>query len=442
MLPGPVSVAQAIARLDNVIMAQSLRDRFNRVNGPSPKPSIPDVQPLPVSPETLPSWVFGGVLEDWLGGGWVHGPHGPAFIVEERVPLAAHHGRLRLEEAYRVASQTIARFARLPEIAGMDTSRMVFLDIETTGLAGGAGTLPFLVGIGFRDGPDFVVRQYFVADPALELPMLEALADVIRSASALVTFNGRSFDVPMLETRYVFNRARTPLDLPNIDLLMPSRRIWRGWLASCRLSSLEQHILELERGDDIPGADIPGRYFRYLRDGRVDLMPSVLQHNFWDVLSMVTLLAGISRLYEGMPQDSTRGHLICARLWETENEPGRAALAYRRALEGELSDIERAEAMTRLAGLYRRLGRWSDAAALWRSLIDRPGNLAVRPYIELARYHERRLREADVALSLLRAALDLVRHYHLRVAPDQGALLRADIEVRITRLEQKAPAAR
>jgi tetratricopeptide (TPR) repeat protein len=272
----------------------------------------------------------------------------------------------------------------------------------------------------------------------LETPALTALAADLRDASALVTFNGRSFDVPMLDTRFVFNRLRTPFDLPNIDLLMPSRRIWRGWLSSCRLSSLEEHILRFERGEDIPGADIPGRYFRYLRERRIDLMPPVLQHNSWDVLSMVTLLAEIAGIYQGMPPETPREYLVCGRLWETENEPGRAALCYQRALEADLTDLERVDAMTRLAALYRRLGHWHRAADLWRALIDRRGNLAVRPYIELSRYHERRLREFDVALGLLRAALDIVHQYHLRVAPDQGVILRTDLEERIVRLEQKA----
>jgi hypothetical protein len=381
-------------------------------------------------------------LERSLGGAWVAGSGGPAFVIDHRYALQAMHGRRRLETAFSLSPNDVARFARLDTDAEIDLRRAVFLDIETTGLAGGAGTLPFLIGVGRVDADQLLVRQFFLPDPALEPAMLAALSDFLRDACALVTFNGRSFDVPMIETRYVCNRLRSAVELPNVDLLFPSRRIWRGWLPSCRLTALEEHVFDFQRGPDIAGAEIPGRYFRYLSDGRLDVLQPVLRHNVWDVLSMVALVAEIGLIYRGVAGPSPREHLIAGRLWESERDLARAALCYQRALKGGLGDGERYEAMTRLAALYRRLGQWSRAAEIWQALVERPGNLAVRPYLDLARYHERRLRNLEGAVGLLRAAMDLVQRYHLRVAPDRGAALRADIEVRLVRIEQKMASGR
>lgn len=390
-------------------------------------------------------------LERHLGGHWIVTEGGPAFVIEQRYPLQHRHGRWPLSAALEMPPEVVSRFGRLDPTERADLRRAAFIDIETTGLAGGAGTLPFLIGSGRYEGAAFVVRQFFMPDPVAEAPVLQALAAHMDDAGMLVTFNGRAFDIPILETRFIYHRYQreavvvaSPFARPHIDLLYPARRLWRGWLPSCRLAALEQYVLGFERGDDIPSAEIPGRYFHYLRSGRIDLLQPVFKHNAWDILSMVTLAAEIGRLHSGLPGDTPKDLLVAARLAEREGDLGRAALYYRRALESRdkvpppLPEAEQAETMVRLAAVYRRLGQWAQAAALWQALIERPGNLAVRPYLDLAKYHERRLRDLTGAIRLIRSALTLVERYHLHIAPEQGQVLRKDLQQRLARLQQKA----
>lgn len=424
-------------------MAYPLRDRLYRVVGQALSEREGHVRVALPRPDDAS--IVDGRLEQQLEGRWWETEYGPVFVVEERYPLHVQHGRRPLATAFATPPPVVARFGRLEGGEAVDLRRAAFLDIETTGLVGGAGTLPFLIGIGRYEGNEFVVRQLFLPDPAIEVPLLHALSCQLRDADALVTFNGRAFDVPMLETRFIYHRLRPAVGLPNIDLLYPARRIWRGWLPSCRLTALEEHVLAFQRGDDIPSAEIPSRYFHYLRSGRIDLLRPVLQHNVWDIVSMVALAAEIGRFYSALPDDTPHDLLIAARLWEAEGDLGRAALYYHRALERaeavSFAEGERVEVMMRLAAVYRRLGQWAKAAGLWQMLIERRGNLTVRPYLELAKYHEHRLRDPATALALVRAGLALVRRYHLRLAPEQGQRLQEELEQRLARLERKLRAA-
>jgi hypothetical protein len=316
----------------------------------------------------------------------------------------------------------------------------VLLDTETTGLARSAGTFCFLVGLGRIEGDEMVVRQYFAPDYGDEPCLLELVSGAVEGSSGLISFNGFTFDVPLLDARYILNGyARSPLARrPHLDLLPVARRLWRGMLASCALTALERDILHIPRSeDDVPGYLIPGIYQEYLAYGETEGIARVMSHNMMDVLSMVSLsvrAAGV--LAEGSARSPSpyRDPVALGRLYEAEGQPEAALAAYRQGLDAG-SAARRAEAGQRLAMLLKRLGRWKEAVALWRAALD--GD-ALEPYVELAKYLEHQQRSWGEARALVRRAIVGVREGRLRCASRAAAL--SELGHRLQRLERRIAA--
>jgi hypothetical protein len=331
-----------------------------------------------------------------------------------------------------------AELAARPDLLGTSAERFLFLDTETTGLAGGAGTLVFLVGVGAVSDGEFRLRQYFLRDPGEEAAMLSALAEDLQSASALVTFNGRAFDIPLLEMRYVMGlQRRWALNQqPQLDLLAPARRLWRRTLADCSLGTVERNILGLVRSQqDVPGEEIPSLYLEYLRTGRTDEMARVIYHNAQDVLALVALLDRVLHLHHHLGGEAlTPAEALAVARWHARaGRPEPAEVAYRRALAADELGL-RVEALRRWTEQLKRLGKSDQAVTAWsewHSLsLDDP-----RPCIELAKFHEWTEPNLDEALrwtQRARACLDLW--------PDdwrRGEAI-ALVEHRRLRLERKA----
>jgi uncharacterized protein YprB with RNaseH-like and TPR domain len=357
-------------------------------------------------------------LAEIVGASLRETPHGPFLFAERRHRLDALHGRVRLGEAlsHRIplrpheqcpkpSLQSPEPSPRGPErVEGLDLRRAVFLDTETTGLSGGTGTVVFLVGTGRVEGDEFVVRQYALRDYPDEAALLHALAEDLADAP-LVTFNGRSFDWPLLTTRLALHRRR-PAARGHLDLLTPARRIWARTLPSRSLATLERHILGYEREDDLPGWQIPEAWFAYLRTGRAGVVARAFRHNEEDVLSMLALLGRIAGILadptiDGTSRDAlgTAGLLI---------EIGDAAGAHR-CLEAGLEGAagEEARHLRRmLAALLRRLGEHERALAHWLGLARSGSELDVEAYEQVAKIYEHRLRDAGTALHWVQEALD------------------------------------
>src|SRR2546428_220058 len=202
-----------------------------------------------------------------LGGELVETGAGPLLIVRREYPLTHIHGRQPLAPAFAAPLDLLSAVARAAAPA-RDPRGLLFLDTETTGLAGGTGTYAFLVGVGHLDGDRVVVAQYFMRDFDEEPALLAALVPLLEQAAGVVTFNGSGFDLPLLETRFVLARRRWPALLPHLDLLRPARRVFTARCADCRLTTLEREVIGLEREDDVPGAQIPALYFDFLRSRR------------------------------------------------------------------------------------------------------------------------------------------------------------------------------
>jgi len=358
------------------------------------------------------------------------------FVAQERYPVNYQHGALPLNALLSVSTKIAARFAQVPSLAELSFEQCLFLDTETTGLSGGTGTIAFLVGVGYFEREQFVVKQYFLRNPGDELALLALLADDLASRPGLVSFNGRSFDLPLLETRYILNRRPTPFtDSPHLDLLHPARRLWRTSLESCRLIALEQQVLGVYRDQaDVPGGIIPLIYRDYLRSGNGVEMPRIFYHNRIDVLSMVSLTALLCQAFSEPDKTLQRGQewLSLGRWYERLDMAAEAESAFRRAIQSDLPSKSFQSALFYLARLLKRAERRSEAAVVWQQLAAVEMDQA-RGHVELAKYHEWHTGELEQAGELTRRAINLVDRW----GQGMRALARPDLEHRLARLERK-----
>lgn len=289
--------------------------------------------------------------------------------------------------------------------------RWAFLDTETTGLAGGSGTVAFLVGIGVIAPDGFRLKQYFLREPAEEASMLSALAGDLAGFDVLITYNGKSFDVPLLETRFVMNRRKAPFSrLKHIDLLYGARRLWRLKLDSCRLQELEKRILGHERVGDVGGAFIPNLYFDYLRNGDAGPLEPVLFHNAIDILSLACLTAIVPQAIRE-PGRLKHGEELAglARWFANEDRMEEAASLMQLALKKPMSDALVWETLWRLGQIERKLGRHDAALANWSELSTVANPYQAQALERLAMHYERREKNAALALEFTLAALAIER---------------------------------
>jgi hypothetical protein len=278
----------------------------------------------------------------------------------------------------------------------------VFFDLETTGLSGGAGTHAFLVGCASFDADGgFVTRQYVMTRYADEQPLLAAVAAELSRAGALVSFNGKSFDAPVIETRYLFHRGDWAAGaLPHLDVLHPARRFWGTSI--CSLVALEQQVLGVRRLSDIAGVEIPARYFRFIRSGDVRPLAAVLDHNRRDLLSLAGLTARLLHLVRmGVAEArDAREAFALGCVYARAGLEARAREAYERAAGAAIDVTIKLGALRALAIMARRARRYEEAAGFWRQLLDLPGcpPLMAREATEaLAVHHEHRIRDLAAA---------------------------------------------
>lgn len=316
-----------------------------------------------------------------------------------------------------------------------DPRRILYLDTETTGFMG-AGTVAFLVGVGYLTDEGFVVRQYLMRDYPEEKFLLDRLGEDLKGFDVICTFNGRSFDVPLLRDRYLMNRMHCPaLDKPHIDLLHIARRVWKLRLGRCNLSRLEEEILGIRREGDIPGAEVPQRYFDYLKTGRFSLLEEVIRHNAQDIASLCVLLGRMAFMYDHPEQAAVHTEDVFSMgvALERMKHPEEARRCYRLAT-GRM----KAQGQMWLAVSYRQAGEKHQAKEIWQAMVIRHEG-GVEPYIELAKHYEHVERDVDAALEMTRRALMMIAEPSL-LDSDTVQNQRNALQYRYERLKRKQSA--
>lgn len=294
--------------------------------------------------------------------------------------------------------------------------RALFLDTETTGLSGGAGTVAFMIGLGYLAGGRFRVEQYMMRGYADEPLLLARILEVAARFDAVVTFNGNSFDLPLIESRLIMCRMRDAYrPLERLDLMHPARRLWRRRIGSCRLDALEKRILRRGRDGDLPGSEAPKRFFDYMRTGNMAPLEQVFEHNRLDVLSLASLLCALGEAYAkpGLLTEAADLYSM-GRVLEGRGEPDVAQKCYRAAARpAPLSSIAAlrgekyaAEANRAFSVMLKRSGEWARAERVWLEMVRRR-QLGAWPLVELAKYYEHRAGKLYNALEMTQTALAL-----------------------------------
>jgi hypothetical protein len=359
-----------------------LRARLEKLMGPSPASAGDKVRTAMRGsrPPADISELFPG--ED-VGGG--------AFLLTHDEPVSAEY--LSADPRFWAA------LAREPAWSRARHEDVAFLDLETTGLAGGAGTVAFLIGLARVRAGRLETRQYFLRSPSSEDPALDRVARDLAGCTHLVTFNGKSYDVPLLETRFVLNR-RTFSALPHLDLLHPARRVWRRRLENCTLSRLEAEALGRPRGADIDGAEIPRRWFDWLALGDARPLAPVIEHNRRDLAALAALAGRLARLLARPREAEHAADLFSLGAMMAKDGDARAE----DALGEALARGERAAA-PELARAKKKRGARDEALPLWEMAAREPGRRGLEAGIELAKHYEHSVKDAARAMEVTRKLL-------------------------------------
>ena len=403
---------------------RSITDRLKSFDALKPARELPQ-----------PTIKQGFEIDSVVPGSYLSTPLGDVFVSEQIFTSSYLHGSSPILSSLPLS--LISQWANDPRLLDLPLSEFAFLDTETSGLAGGTGTFAFLVGVGrFIDG-QFVLRQFFMRDPAEEPALLEGLALFLAPAKALVTFNGKAFDAPLLTTRFTLHRMPVPYkNYAHLDLLPLARRLWRDRLESRALKYLEEHVLQMTRtSEEVPGYEIPWLYGDYIRTGDARPLVGVFYHNAMDVVAMAALLTHMNEVmtnpYEGRVEHGL-DFIALGKLFEDLGHWEEAARLFEHGLELNLTESDFGLAVKRLSILQKRRGDFEQAIRLWEKAAAE-GHIYA--HIEMAKYCEHKRRDIKSAIQWTRSALD-----HLQQA-DLPAFIRKhwqeEITHRLERLERK-----
>jgi uncharacterized protein YprB with RNaseH-like and TPR domain len=368
-------------------------------------------------------------------------------------PEYAEPSAVSLELLSRTRDKSFSRKAR----ATLENpSRWLFLDTETTGLAGGTGTYAFLIGLGWWDAGGFEVEQFFMRDFTEEYSLLQELAVRITERPVLLTFNGKSFDWPLLENRFAMTRSiAAPKLAAHLDLLHPARALWKLRLGSVRLMDLERRVLTQQglgwqRSEDVNSALIPQHYFDYLRGGPVAPLAGVLRHNQMDLRALAALFGKINRMLSDSADLFEEGESLdlygLSRFFERRGDSPRAQIACAQALAIGLPRDVRARARKELARMAKQRGEHERAAAIWEEMVaDSPDE--VHACEQLAIYYERRAKDFPRAMEYAKLGLAKLRRQrtasfgnpHDPYPASRSARQERRLIERLARLARKAP---
>jgi uncharacterized protein YprB with RNaseH-like and TPR domain len=348
--------------------------------------------------------------EEWLHGEEVRTVHGVHYETEKLYERQRRHGSIGIVDLEDLPLDLLDPISN-GQIRGVPPAKWCFLDTETTGLAGGSGTYAFLIGVGRITPQGFRVRQFFMRDFAEETSQLSAVAEHLKQFDVLITYNGRTYDQPLLETRYRMVRQLSPFSaLEHLDLLFGARRLWNLRFDSCRLVELESQILGVERQGDLPGEMIPYVYFEYVRTREIFRLMPVFHHNAIDILTLACLTAIVPRAFHSLDkvEFSHGAEMIgLARWWRQAEQHENALALFRQAIEKNLPDDLLFRTLWDIAALEKKLGREHAAIPVLTDLAASRNPWRGPAFVELAKYYERRERNYALALEMTRSAMEL-----------------------------------
>jgi uncharacterized protein YprB with RNaseH-like and TPR domain len=387
----------------------------------SPKPGLDEEYPI----------------EKVLAGDFRHTLLGDTFVVETNYKADFLQGTIKLKPS--ASLEVIAAYARAPEIAELDIEKFAFMDTETTGLGLGTGVYTFMVGIGRFEGEHFQLAQFFLREPGEEMAQLAAIEEFLAPCEVWVSFNGKSFDIPLLNNRYIINGWPVPLkDAPHIDLLHLARRLWKARLPSRTLGDLEAKILGATRTQqDVPGWMVADLYFDYLHTRDARPLLGVFYHNEMDVISLAALLAHMAdQLADPLNGSVENGLdlLAIGKLYADLGQLETAAQIYQRGLEyGDLQKEAYWQALRELSFIHKKQENIKTACHLWEQAAQAN---QIYAHVELAKVFEHRQKDYGTASYWTQAAIEIVTADEFPVFERQQVL--PELEHRLARLERKS----
>jgi uncharacterized protein YprB with RNaseH-like and TPR domain len=378
------------------------------------RPPMADPPTLPRVQDLRPARYF---IEEIMSGEVVHTACGEHFETEKLFERHRRHGSMDISNLHELPVDLLGSLSD-GAIASSHPTKWAFLDTETTGLAGGTGTYAFLIGVGSIEPAGFRLRQFFMRDYGEEASLLRRLSEYLAQFDVLITYNGKTYDQPLLETRFRMARAPHPFErLAHLDLLFGARRLWKLRLESCRLVELENRILGVEREGDLPGEMIPYYYFEYLRSQQAFRLVPIFHHNAIDILSLACLTAIVPFAFRA-PEETAFRHgadLIGLARWVLQaGRHDEALRLLRRAVDLGLPDDLLFRTLWDIGTLEKRMGRSDAALALFTELATARNQYRVRALRELAIHYEHRERNDAMALEMTSSALALEDSAELR----------------------------
>ncbi len=298
----------------------------------------------------------------------------PIQFFENPYPLDVRYGKITLSTGLDIKGDVLTWLSKDAEFESLDLSTALFIDLETTGLSGGTGVVPFLVGMGYYRDDKFYVSQYFLGEMGEEERMIQELGQFFTEMNfqSVVSYNGKGFDMPLLETRFILHRQPFLLsELPHLDFLFSARSLWRHKHENCRLFHLAREVVNADRAEDIPSAEIPWRYFQYLNTGNFDLIEPILYHNQEDILSLLGVVVAGALVFSEKREEGFVDAMDlygAGKIMEKLGEVEKSLDFFQKALDGELSDEVTLEAKKKISYHFKKNQDWEKAVMMWKEM--------------------------------------------------------------------------
>ena len=337
-------------------------------------------------------------------------PYGSCFVSTNRYKKSYDNNTHTYFKLLEITPRLIALAGKDFKLEEMEIHRALFVDTETTGLAGGSGTYAFLIGLGFFENDEFIVEQYFMRDYSEEQAILHCLKERLETAGSLITYNGKCYDIPLLKTRFALSRFSAAVfpDL-HLDLLFTVRRLWKTRLSDCSLSSVEKFILGVNRTNDVFSYLIPHLFFEYVRSRNASAMKPIFNHNVQDILSLAIIAVRASEMFD-VDSSSSLSHgeyMSIGKVYEELGKHKKSTIAYNLARNSTEDRALWVQAAEKLGMCYKRQNNWKNATSLWENMITR-GFSSLHPYVELAKYYEHISHDFDKAQEYVQKALHAI----------------------------------